>query len=70
MLGLVDDLIIVPAGIWLFLKLVPPDLIEQHRAIAAAAAERPKSRGGMLLIVALWIGLAMLAWSLLRCSYA
>ena len=69
-LGLVDDAIIIPAGIWLFLKMLPKDLFEEHRAAAEAAAERPQSRSGLLLIVLIWAGLALLAWSLLRWFYA
>ena len=69
-LGLVDDAIIIPAGIWLFLKMLPKDLFEEHRAAAEAAAERPQSRSGLLLIVLIWVGLALLAWSLLRWFYA
>ena len=69
-LGLVDDAIIIPAGIWLFLKMLPKDLFEEHRAAAEAAAERPHSRSGLLLIVLIWAGLALLAWSLLRWFYA
>ena len=69
-LGLVDDAIIIPAGIWLFLKMLPEDLFEEHRAAAEAAAERPQSRSGLLLIVLIWVGLALLAWSLLRWFYA
>ena len=69
-LGLVDDAIIIPAGIWLFLKMLPKDLFEEHRAAAEAAAERPHSRSGLLLIVLIWVGLALLAWSLLRWFYA
>ena len=69
-LGLVDDAIIIPAGIWLFLKMLPKDLFEEHRAAAEAAAERPQSRSGLLLVVLIWVGLALLAWSLLRWFYA
>jgi uncharacterized membrane protein YkvA (DUF1232 family) len=69
-LGLLDDLLIVPAGLWLFLRLVPPAVMEEHRAAAVAAAERPKSRGGMLLIILIWIVMALFAWSLLRWAYA
>ncbi|HET9428252.1 MAG TPA: YkvA family protein [Allosphingosinicella sp.] len=69
-LGLVDDAIIIPAGIWLFLKMLPKDLFAEHRAAAEAAAERPKSKGGMFLIVLIWIVAALVAWSLLRWFYA
>ncbi|WP_114952399.1 YkvA family protein [Sphingosinicella terrae] len=68
-LGLVDDLILVPAGIWLFLKLLPEGLYEEHRAVAEAAAERPRSRTGILLVLILWVLAAWLVWSLLSWSY-
>ena len=68
-LGLVDDALIVPLGIWLFLKMVPPGLFEEHRA-AAAAAEPPSVRAGILIVLALWVLLALAAWSLLRWAYA
>ena len=68
-LGLVDDAIIVPAGIWLFLKMLPGGLFEEHRAAAAEAAEHPRSRAGMLVILAIWVGLAALAWSLVRWEF-
>src|SRR5262245_44473086 len=44
-LGYLDDLIIVPAGIVLVVRLIPPEIMAQHRAAAAAAAARPVSRG-------------------------
>jgi len=69
-LGLVDDALIIPAGIWLFLKMLPPNLFEEHRATAEAAAERPRSRGGLLMILLIWAALAFLAWSWLGWYYA
>ena len=69
-LGLLDDAVLIPAGIWLFLKLLPPGLFDEHRAAAAAAAERPKSVAGVLIVVAIWIAAALAAWSLLRWAYA
>ena len=68
-LGLLDDAILVPAGIWLFVKLLPEGLFDEHRAAAAAAAERPRSRAGLLLILALWLGAALLLWYLLSWGY-
>ncbi len=55
-LGLLDDAILIPLGIWLFLKLVPDQLYAENRAIAAQAAERPISWVGAAAIAALWVG--------------
>ncbi len=59
-LGLLDDAILVPAGIWLFVKMVPPELFEEHRAQAAAAAERPASGWGAFIVVVVWVVAALL----------
>jgi uncharacterized membrane protein YkvA (DUF1232 family) len=42
-LGLLDDLILVPAGIWLVLKLVPKHVLEEARVESAKAESRPVS---------------------------
>jgi len=68
-LGLVDDAILIPAGIWLFARMIPPQLLDEHRAAAAAAAQRPRSLAGLLIVVALWIVLALGALALLRRAY-
>ncbi|ARM86237.1 MULTISPECIES: YkvA family protein [Marinobacter] len=44
-LGYVDDIIIVPLGIMLVVRLIPPEVISEHRETAAKATERPVSRG-------------------------
>lgn len=65
-LGLLDDALLIPLGLWLFLKLLPAGLMEEHRAAAATAAERPVSRGGIALVAATWIAaVALCAWLLL-----
>ena len=61
--GYLDDLIIVPLGIWLVVALIPQDVMEEYRAIASAAAARPVSRTTATVIVALWIsGAVLLGW--------
>lgn len=70
MLGLVDDVIVIPAGVWLFAKMVPAELIAEHRAQAAQAAERPSSVAGIFLIIALWIVAALIVLSILQWHYA
>jgi uncharacterized membrane protein YkvA (DUF1232 family) len=62
-LGVLDDLIIVPLGIWLVIALIPEDVMCEYRAVASAAAQRPVSKAAAIVIVALWIsGAALLGW--------
>ena len=62
-LGLLDDALLIPLGLWLFVKMLPDGLFAEHRAAAAAAAKRPGSAAGALIVVALWIAAAgMTAW--------
>lgn len=68
-LGLLDDLVLVPAGLWLFVKLLPPGLIDEHRRTAAAAAERPRSPTGALIVVLVWVAAAALTAWLLAWAY-
>jgi uncharacterized membrane protein YkvA (DUF1232 family) len=62
-LGYVDDLIIVPLGIWLVLSLIPEEVMAECRAAADGAATRPRSNAAAITIVAIWIlGTATLGW--------
>ena len=53
-LGYLDDLLIVPLGIMLTVRLVGPQNMARFRA-EAEARKRPTSRGGMIAIVAVWL---------------
>ena len=65
-LGYLDDLVIVPLGIVLAVKLIPPALMAEFRATAAAREGRPASFVAAVAIGALWVlmagGLFMLVW--------
>lgn len=62
-LGLLDDLLIVPLGLWLFFRMVPAAVMADARAAAAAAERNPRSHVAAVLIVALWcIIAAALVW--------
>ena len=50
-LGYLDDVILVPLGILLVIRLIPPEIMAEHRELAAAAQERPVSRTAALVIV-------------------
>lgn len=58
-LGYLDDVILVPLGILLVARLIPPAILAEHRATAARQA-RPVSRAGAAIIIGLWIGVAAL----------
>lgn len=54
-LGYLDDLLLVPLGIMLAVRLVPPLLMAEFRAQAMARAGRPVSRAGLAIVVAIWV---------------
>jgi hypothetical protein len=54
-LGYLDDVIIVPLGIMLAVKLIPDHLMQEFRAEAVRRQERPTSHFGLAVIVAIWI---------------
>jgi uncharacterized membrane protein YkvA (DUF1232 family) len=62
-LGYLDDLIIVPLGIWLVLLLIPEDIMTACRARADEAVTGPLGKIAAIVIVAIWIvGGAVLGW--------
>ncbi len=69
-LGLLDDAVLIPAGLWLFARLLPPGLFEEHRRLAETAAERPRSAAGAAIVVAIWLLVALLIWRLWGWNYA
>ncbi len=54
-LGLLDDLILVPAGIWLVLKLVPQHVLEDARVQASKAESRPVSYIAAAFMIGVWL---------------
>jgi uncharacterized membrane protein YkvA (DUF1232 family) len=62
-LGYLDDLLIVPLGIWLSLKMIPADVLAEQRQNAREVMRQglPVSRVGAALIIAIWVILLALA---------
>src|SRR5918998_6767675 len=50
-LGYLDDVVIVPLGLLAVVKLIPPEIMAEHRAAASAGSERPVSRTAAALVV-------------------
>ena len=60
-LGLLDDLLIVPLGILLAIRLIPPALMQEFRS-RAEGSPRPSGRAGAVAVVLIWaLALAGLA---------
>lgn len=63
-LGYLDDVIIVPLGILLVVRMIPAPLMAEFREEAGRRSKRPTSRMAMVAIIALWIGvLALTLWA-------
>ncbi|MCX7670961.1 MAG: YkvA family protein [Anaerolineae bacterium] len=63
-LGYLDDLVLVPLGVALALRLIPPEVLAESRARARAIADRPSNRAAAAIIVVVWIGVAALVAAL------
>ncbi|MFH1074634.1 MAG: YkvA family protein [Candidatus Firestonebacteria bacterium] len=65
-IGFLDDLIIVPAGLYLVLLMIPEEVVKEIRLKARKTPLKAKSNPlGVLLIVAIWIFTLIMAVSLL-----
>lgn len=60
-LGYLDDLILVPLGIYLALRVIPPDVLEECRdqAESVMAHGEPASKAVAVAVVAIWLLLAV-----------
>ncbi len=62
-LGYLDDVVLLPLGIYLVAKLIPAGIMAELRARAAGIREWPVSLLAAVLIVCLWIaGVALVGW--------
>jgi uncharacterized membrane protein YkvA (DUF1232 family) len=62
-LGYLDDLLIVPLGILLALRLIPAPLMVQFRVEASQREGKPISRIGLAVVVLFWVlGASLVGW--------
>ena len=63
-LGYLDDLILLPLGIMLAVRLIPPGLMAEFRAEALRREGMPRSTAGAIAIAALWLAIVVaLIWA-------
>jgi len=60
-LGYLDDIILVPLGVALAIKMIPPHVLAECREKAHDAKNRPVSKVAAVVVIAVWIALAALA---------
>jgi uncharacterized membrane protein YkvA (DUF1232 family) len=54
-IGFLDDAILLPLGIWAVLRMIPADVMVEHRANVADGTRLPANRIAAVVIIALWI---------------
>lgn len=66
-LGYLDDFVLVPLGIMLVLRLIPPALLAEFRGQASRMQTRPQSWAGAAGVLLIWaMVLAVTAFFILR----
>ena len=57
-LGYLDDVILVPLGVMLVLRLTPAEVMAAAQVRAEAVVTRPLSRGMVVVIIGVWVVVA------------
>lgn len=60
-LGYLDEVIVLPLGIWLVVKLIPKEIMAEHRGAAMRVAALPKSTTAAVVIAAIWLATTLAA---------
>ena len=55
--GLLDEMVVVPIGVWIAAKMIPQEVMEecQERAREVAESEKPVSHVAAVVVVAVWL---------------
>lgn len=66
-IGYLDDVILVPLCVLLVVRMIPREIMDEHREMAAASRKRPVSRAAACIIVCIWIAAVIfLCWVIYR----
>ena len=60
-LGLLDDIIIVPLGLALVVRLTPPEIMDAAKLKAQQSIEKPISYGAAIGVIFIWITIVVLS---------
>lgn len=59
--GYLDDLIIVPLGIWMVVSLIPEWIVAELRA-EAITRQKPTSKIGLVIVLLIWLSVGLACW--------
>jgi uncharacterized membrane protein YkvA (DUF1232 family) len=66
-LGYVDDVLLLPALMWIALRMIPADVMAECRSRGdewmRTHADKPRSVAGALLVVCVWVAACWAAWA-------
>jgi uncharacterized membrane protein YkvA (DUF1232 family) len=74
-IGYLDDLLLLPVGIWLAIRLIPQEVWQECQAMAAEqVSEMPRSRRAAVVVIIIWIlaiaGFMLWAWPFMSAKKA
>lgn len=70
-LGYLDDLLLLPLGIWLSIKLIPPDVMDDCRRQAKQAeTDAPTNWWVAAIIIAIWLLIVAMTVCLFACFWS
>ena len=62
-LGYVDDAIVLPLGVLLMVRLIPREIMAEHRVAAARLVDLPRSKTASVIIAVIWLSITVIsAW--------
>jgi uncharacterized membrane protein YkvA (DUF1232 family) len=66
-IGHLDDVVLVPLGLWLVIRLIPPVLMLEFRSAAVQEGRLPASQRAAIVIITIWILVCgIIVWQLFR----
>lgn len=68
-LGWLDELILLPLAVAVVVRMIPPPLLAEFRRDAELRAERPVSRAGAAVVIALWLLALAGSWAALSGAF-
>lgn len=61
LIGFLDEMVVVPIGVAIAMRMIPPEVMDESRERAKALEGKPTNRAAAVVVVAVWLLFAALA---------